>query len=176
MRIPYTHMSSFLLTTSFSEPKATVSFLDYVKSQIESDILLKVKERKSEPYLHTYKFLTGQGSNMEAYRKVLKFFYEDLTDSIVRYIKVGKEFELVLLVEDPYRTLPQFSVTLSDIEKDIYESLVSEEMAGEFVGFLTKFSVSELSDLKPSKMLALASALHEASVSDNHVKLELDWG
>lgn len=175
MKIPFNFISGFLVGGPLNGD-LSISYLDYLKSQLQYNVLAKKKERDLTTYLKAYEYLNGKGYLFEYYLKALKYFYEDLTDLLVIRIRNGElDLTLEIVVEDPFNQLVNFPVVLSDIEMQLSKILNGEDHDLLIAGILFKFSLPEIGLLKSTKALALASILYESSKADPIVKVEPDW-
>lgn len=95
-----------------------IRFSDYVKSQIHLSIS-NILNRNINDYLDAYLFLKGDKSKIEAARKVLLFFYEDIAQFLIQNSAQVSVFVNV----DIDLGLPEEKIDVVDLENELGEVL-----------------------------------------------------
>lgn len=67
---------------SGDESDLQISFEDYIKSQIHYNVLVYINNRNLPDYNSAYNYLCGRTDNIEAYKRVLRYYYEDIANLI----------------------------------------------------------------------------------------------
>ena len=67
---------------SGNESDLQISFEDYIKSQIHYNVLVYINNRNLPDYNSAYNYLCGRTDNIEAYKRVLRYYYEDVANLI----------------------------------------------------------------------------------------------
>lgn len=67
-----------------TEPSLSVSFVEYVKSQLHMNIVTDFFARNIFSYLNAYRFLKGENVLGDEALKVLHYFYEDLANFLIK--------------------------------------------------------------------------------------------
>ena len=62
----------------------TINFIEYVKSQLHSNVVTDFFGRNVFAYLNTYKFLKGEIFLEDEAMKVLNYFYEDIANFLIK--------------------------------------------------------------------------------------------
>ena len=75
----------------------TISFFEYVKSQMHYPLIPYVQDRDLEIYKKVYLHLVGKGRcNKDLIEKVLRYFYFDIYSCLVNTNQQGEDFNLDL--------------------------------------------------------------------------------
>ncbi|WP_460377153.1 hypothetical protein [Paraclostridium bifermentans] len=98
MNIPHCHMNHFLVSSfksygSVLKLKPLITFVEYLKSQIQYDIVSLLYGRDILEYNNAYNYLNGTDKSdraFEDYKKVIRYFYLDVSNMI---LKSSEDFE-----------------------------------------------------------------------------------
>lgn len=64
------------------ESNIQLTFEVYLKSQIHYNVLVYSHKRRLSDYNSAYNYICGRGDNLDAYKRVLRYYYEDISDLI----------------------------------------------------------------------------------------------
>ena len=62
--------------------KIQISFEVYLKSQLHYNILTSTNNRKLSDYNSAYNYMCGRTENVDSYKKVLRYYYEDIANLV----------------------------------------------------------------------------------------------
>lgn len=113
-----------------------LDFVEYVKSQLQLDLVSELYSRDIGCYFNTYKFLEGDGLYAADAKKVLRYFYSDMMWFLIR-----NPNNVVMQI-----TAEHFSETLTGEGVDTVQLLLNSKESGELPRILERWDVSFLVD------------------------------
>lgn len=179
MIVPFSHMAGFMISAykplymSLFDKDLTFTFEDYVKCQIHMPMLLDLYERDIYLFSEASKFLKGDDRYVDSCGEVLKLFYKDMLDMLVRVIKVHPDIQhkIDIVVNFNRDTLfPTKRYSLEDAKEEMRKILTFEKDdwdSGLGAGVIIRFSESEAKTLEANNTLALASILTDVLHSES---------
>ena len=127
MEIPYTHMNH-VLVSSFSpkygdviNKKPLVKFIEYLKSQVHYNIITIIHDRNILEYNNAYNYVKGRISNPEDYKKVIRYYYSDVADIILKSnVELKEDFSIIGSNEIPRADgLEKITIDVDSVAADI---------------------------------------------------------
>ena len=117
MRIPFYQVNAFLyaeeqLYKPPAEYKPEITFENYVKAQVHCCMYLtRYKDRSIRDYVDTLKLLKGEDNakNRKAFKKVLNYYYKDLSNMLKR---LKKRFDKI-----------NYNEILEEVKLGVYDNL-----------------------------------------------------
>lgn len=103
MNVPHTHMNHFLVSAFNSSEsilchKPLISFTEYLKSQIQYDIVSTLYGRDILEYNNAYNYLKGKDNSARAksdYYKVVKYYYSDVAEMVLKSSEDFDDFSII---------------------------------------------------------------------------------
>ena len=166
MDIQYNQMNAFILNSyklTYSkvlecEPK--ISFENYIKSQLHSNVVTNLYNRDIILYFKALKFIEQDEEDyFDAYKEVLKMYYTDIGNSMIKSIcYLGHDFGIIEKNIPKSEFLDVVEVDIQKIVDDLTDILVSNKMVYnsdiDYLEILKEIPLKDLKDLKPSRLLA----------------------
>jgi hypothetical protein len=167
------------LNTLALNRELTISFEEYVKCEIHLPGLTQIyTDRDVYEYKRAYEYLfKGYDKYLLDCSKVLKYFYEDLTNVFCNVLRQNPLIETNFSIDCQVRRETKMlykSISLPEVVRDLRgaleegRELPDDSIAG---SILAKFDYEELGKLKPTALLALSSVLYYYSKSSEDIYL-----
>ena len=166
MDIQYNQMNAFILNSyklTYSkvlecEPK--ISFENYIKSQLHTNVVTSLYNRDIILYFKALKFIEQDEEDyFDAYKEVLKMYYTDIGNSMIKSI-CYMEHDFGIIERDIPKSefLDVEEVDIKQVMNDLTEILVNNKMVYnskiDYLEILKEIPLKDLKDLKPSRLLA----------------------
>lgn len=127
MEIPYTHINHVLVSplspdsTNILQYKPLVKFIEYLKSQIDYNIISIMYKRNILEYNNAYNYVKGTSDNLEDYKKVIKYYYLDVSDVILNSrAEIPEDFSIIGNNEIPQcDKLEKISIDIESVMQDL---------------------------------------------------------
>lgn len=153
-----------LLYKSLFEEDMTLTFHNYVKSQVHLPILPDLYGRDVLAYLETLKYIAGESKDVVSCEKVLRFFYQDMFSMLCNAIKSSPDIEITIWVQAEIpgdNHFPVITRSLDEVKLELEELLADPDKDTPYAGVFYNFSAKERLTLRPSNALAMASILFQ---------------
>lgn len=178
MKIPFTQINAFvansykLTYTHIMGYKPQISFLDYVKSQLHTNIVTDLYGRSILSYYNTYLYLMGDEHQINNFKQVVGWYYKDLASFILNSIgTMEDDFSILESCNIPQKHIGMSKVSIRKVYDDLKVLLVDRQQVidpqFDYFQYLEKVPIELRKDLKPSHILAEALAM--AYVADNEI-------
>lgn len=156
--------SKTTIDLSINKEEISISFLDYVRSQVHLNIADDLYHRPFHEYADTLRYLTnGYSMYLETAQKVLRYFYSDMASFLIRNPYNVKMFVCVNAELD----LPETKIDVVKVKKDLQEMASADS-----VEELASFAYPEILDFVKSKddLLAKIDSYSVAAVLNKFAK------
>lgn len=172
MKIPFTQVNPFIvnsfevLYTHIIAMEPQISLLNYVKSQLHVNIVSQLFGRPILAYNNSYLYLTGNGENLKDFKTSIHWYYEDLSNFVLKDIEyLGNDFSILAGANIPMKDLEYSEISLRAVVKDLEIILLdkrpipSESMQFNYFEYMNVIPLEIRENLKPSHILAEALAM-----------------
>lgn len=131
MEIPYTHMNH-VLVSSFSpkygevlNKKPMLKFKEYLKSQVHYNIISLMHDRDILEYNNAYNYLKGVIADDADYKKVIKYYYSDVADVILKSnVELKEDFSIIGSNEIPKAdNIEKITIDVDSVMEDLYNMI-----------------------------------------------------
>lgn len=127
MEIPYTHINHVLVSplipdsNNILQYKPLVKFIEYLKSQIDYNIISIMYKRNILEYNNAYNYYKGISDNLEDYKKVIKYYYLDVSDVILNSkVEIPEDFSIIGNNEIPQcEKLEKVTIDVESVMEDL---------------------------------------------------------
>lgn len=184
MLIPYDHMADPILSSinilcspTLYKQELRFEFEEYVKCQLHMPILSKFFNRDIYAQLKAHMYITSKSSDISSIPEVLKWYYSDMLNMLVKLIKSKPDLDSSIIVQallDRENNFPIVFRSISQVQKDLKKLLDSSgEYDTPYSAVLQNFSSKEISLLTPTTNLAMAAILSEMLLGNSVELLEV---
>lgn len=188
MNIPHTHMNHFLVSTfSDSESilchKPLISFTEYLKSQIQYDIVSTLYNRDILEYNNAYNYLKGKDTSNRAkqdYYKVIRYYYSDVSDMVLNSSEDFEDFSVIGNNEIPKLgdDIEILRVNIESVAQDIDNILkgtgeVKNEFNLDYMEIIDGLTVRQVDNFNNKRLFTEVALLKYLSNKPNLVYLEV---
>lgn len=104
------------ISTFFIKGTIEIRFSEYVKSQVHLNVVHGLYNRSLKEYVETLYFLRGKSSNRSSALKVLRYFYEDLSNFLINN---GEEIHLIAVVDSDMFGLPKVKCSVDELKSEL---------------------------------------------------------
>lgn len=169
MVIPYYQVNAFILNSykptysSLINVEPMISFENYVKSQLHTNVVTGLYKRDIFMYYKTLRFIEGNDNSDEyytAYKEVLKMYYTDIGNAMLKCIgELKTDFSIIDTNVPKSELLEHESIDVKQVFSDLTEILLNDRMVYSKINYLEilrDIPLKDLAELKPSRLLAEA--------------------
>lgn len=180
MKIPFTQINAYIVNsykltyTHIMDYSPQISFLDYVKSQLHTNIVGELFGRSVTSYINTYEYLMGNEQQVSSFKQVVSWYYKDLASCILNSVGTfNSDFSILENSNIPQKHLGTSKVSIKGIHNDLNKLLVTRSAMQEpqfnYFNYLNQMPIEVRKDLQPSHILAEALAM--AYIADSEVSI-----
>lgn len=184
MIIPYYQMNSLILNSyqciypDIYRLKPRITFENYVKSQLHCNIVTALFNRSILRYSGALKFIRGNDKHLKDYEIVLKWYYEDLANIILKGMKnISEDFSILDSDIPRIETLNCKKINIAKVQRDLVAILDKNELidCGEFryLDILKTLPLDSLESIKPSLIFSEGLAMKFVAGQEINYYLEV---
>lgn len=188
MNIPHCNMNHFLISSfksygSVLKLKPLITFVEYLKSQIQYDIVSVLYNRDILEYNNAYNYLKGTDKSeraFEDYKKVIRYFYLDVSNMILKSSEDFEEdFSIIGKNEIPKTEgIKRVAINIESVAKDLEAILngvgeIVNEYDLDYMQMLDGLTVNQLRIFKARQLFTEVMLLQYFGNQDEIVYMEV---